>query len=202
MTTQNASDDVTTLEVNGSSDEQKEAPEFESIEAALAEVTRLREINKEYVDGRDKVKAQLRKREEAVMKEQGKYKELYEAAQADKEQIVAKLKHTAVDTALEKALQAAGADVKIAMKLVDRNTVAVDENYTVDDKSIEALIKDMKDQYATIFSSQPKTVIPPVPKRVAETVVKGGYEEELMSLRKNPKATPAMLMALRAKYGR
>lgn len=196
--------------VEVSSDEHK--AEFTSIEDALAEINKLRDINKDVIHSRDKAKTKLREFETAeetkmqsTLAEQGKYKELYDAEVEKSNKIVSKLKEKAVDSALEKALTNAGAEVKTALKLVDKVSIVIDDNYEVDMESVNAMVAKLQAEHEILFAQKDKVVIPN-PKRPIEDPAKGGYDEELKALRtkasKGVTVKQSEFDALRSKYGR
>lgn len=202
-------ENVKKAEVDSNSDEKQNDKEFESVEDALAEVARLREINNDIISSRNKWKTKAREFEtadeekaKAALEEQGQFKELYEKEVEKSTQIMLKLKDNAVNGALEKALADAGAEVNTALKLVDKSGIEVDEDFNVNSDSLKDIVSKLQEEHAILFTGKEKTPQSPKPKRAHEEEPKGGYIEELKALQKNPLAKQKDFDALRAKYGR
>lgn len=162
-----------------------EAPQ--TLEAALAEIEKLKGITKEVISERDKQKGKLRtfekqqeEREQALQIEQGKYKELYEKATSEVTALKTGLKNKAVDAALKEVLQKAGArSVDTVAKLIDKSQIVVsDEDWTVDVESINAQIENLKKTDSILFGVGEGANLPPV-KRPSDGNVTGGFEQEI-----------------------
>ena len=178
-----------------------------SIEEALAEVERLKNINKEVIESRDKSKAKLRAIEEEKEKadaaekaEQGKFQELYEAEQQKRLELESKVKNQAVDVAVRSALgEANAASVDTAFALINRDLVKVSEDGVVSPESVAEAVAAVKEQHDVLFTGPKKG---PSVARAGEQKPSGGYQDELKKLQADPKATRQDLERLRAKYGR
>lgn len=176
-----------------------------SLEEALAIIENLRGINKEVIQTRDKANSKLRSfekeqtdREQALLQEQGKFKELYEAAQAKNAELVTGLKNKAVDSALKEVLQKAGARaVDTVSKLVDKSKIVVsDEDYSVDVTSIQAQIEEIKKTDPILFGVGEGNNLPPV-KRPNDGTPAVGYETEMRAAKNQNE-----VLAVMKKYGK
>lgn len=176
-----------------------------SLEEAMALIENLRGINKEVIQTRDKANAKLRSfereqtdREQALLQEQGKFKELYEAAQAKNAELVTGLKNKAVDSALKEVLQKAGARaVDTVSKLVDKSKIVVsDEDYSVDVTSIQAQIEEIKKTDPILFGVGEGNNLPPV-KRPNDGTPAVGYETEMRAAKNQNE-----VLAVMKKYGK
>lgn len=176
-----------------------------SLEEALAIIENLRGINKEVIQTRDKANSKLRSfekeqtdREQALLSEQGKFKELYEAAQAKNAELVTGLKNKAVDSALKEVLQKAGARaVDTVSKLVDKSKIVVsDEDYSVDVTSIQAQIEEIKKTDPILFGVGEGNNLPPV-KRPNDGTPAVGYETEMRAAKNQNE-----VLAVMKKYGK
>jgi predicted nuclease with TOPRIM domain len=112
---------------------------------------------------------------ETQLREQGKYKELYE-------QVIQRENSRLVDEALTKALEGKveSHNMKaVASKLIDRSAIAVNDGMA-HAESVEAAIAKAKEEFPTHFIK----VETPTPKRAAEGAVTGGFAKELAEARK------------------
>ena len=164
-----------------------------SLEQALAEIEKLRGINKEVISARDSLKQKLR-----GFEEDGKYKELYEKRTSEFETLRTTLKTKAVDSALREILQKAGArSVDTVAKLVDKSKVTVsDEDFSVTVADIETQIEELKKTDPILFGIAEGANPPPV-KRPAGGEPAAGYEQELRACR-----TQVEIEAVMKKYGK
>jgi hypothetical protein len=158
-----------------------------SLEEAMALIENLKGINKEVISGRDKEKQKLKQfeteqmqREQALLTEQGKYKELYEAQQADNAKLKTGLKNKAIDTALKDILQKSGARaVDTVQKLIDKSVVSVnEEDFSVDITTIQAQIDELKKTDPILFGLGEGANLPPV-KRPGDGTPTTGFETEM-----------------------
>lgn len=138
--------------------------------------------------------------------EAGKYKELYEAAATKLTDFETKAKTQVIDAALKDALTEAKAkSLSTVMKLVDRSKVALNDDGSVDPKSLTELIKGLKTSDPILFSGEAtdtsgaevrKVVVPPLHK-VGEGAANGGYEKEVRAAK-----TTQQIETVMRKYGK
>lgn len=105
--------------------------------------------------------------------EAGKYKDLYEAANAKLTDMETKVRTQLVDGALKDALtEAKVKSIPTVMKLLDRSKVEVTEDGSVDPKSVAGLIKELRVSDPIFFDevtdSQQRTVVVPNLHRAGE----------------------------------
>ena len=171
---------------------------------AMALIENLKGINKEVISGRDKANQKLRHfeteqetREQALLAEQGKYKELYEKRESELSSLKTTLKNKAVDSVLREALQRAGArSVDTVAKLIDKSKIAVsDENSDVDAATVLLQIEELKKTDPILFSVGEGN-LPPV-KRPSDGVPSAGYEQDLRAAKTQNEITAVM-----KKYGK
>jgi hypothetical protein len=185
-------------DTNGSNDQtqDKQASTQANVsEADAAEVTRIAELEAELDKARNNLQAARRFEKEskltraeleAQLRDQGKFKELYEQA-------ATQLKNIALDGALAEAAKAAKAkDVKAVLKLVDRSSIEV-KNGIADAKSVESAVLKAKEEFSILFDH----VETPAPKRAAEGAVTSGFEKELDACK-----SAADIQAVMRKYGK
>jgi DNA repair exonuclease SbcCD ATPase subunit len=172
------------------------------------EVERLKAINKDVIESRDKVKSKLRsfeeqaeKAKEEQLKQQGEFQSLYEKEKEARVALETKMRTHAVNSALKSALEAANAiSVDTALALVNKDGIKVNEEGEVVPESLAEAIAKVKEQHAVLFTGVRKG---PDPARAGETPPTGGYLEELKKIQSNPKGVNMKdLEALREKYGR
>lgn len=189
---------------NEASNVQPTSP-FKTVEEALSEIEKLKSINKEVISSRDQLKTRLRgfedeqtQREQALLAEQGKYKELYEKRESEFSALKNTLKTKAVDSALREILQKAGArSVDTVAKLVDKSKVTVnEEDFSVNSADIEAQIEELKKTDSILFGIVEGANLPPV-KRASSGEPQAGYEQEMRACK-----TPAEIQNVLRKYGK
>lgn len=176
-----------------------------SLEEALALIDNLRGINKEVIQTRDKANAKLRAfereqtdREQALLTEQGKFKELYEKAEAEKQTLKTGLKNKAVDSALKDILQKSGARaVDTVAKLIDKSKIVTsDEDFTVDVESIQSQIEEIRKTDPILFGVGEGSNLPPV-KRPNDGNQTSGFEAEMRAAKNQNE-----VMAVMKKFGK
>ena len=176
-----------------------------SLEEAMAIIENLKGINKEVISTRDKVNQKLRQfeneqtqREQSLLTEQGKFKELYEKAEAEKVALKTGLKNKAVDSALKEVLQKAGArSVDTVAKLVDKSKVVVsDDDFNVDVNSIQLQIEELKKTDPILFGVGEGSNLPPV-KRPTDGSTTAGFETEMRAAKSQTE-----IAAVMKKYGK
>jgi len=176
-----------------------------SLEEAMALIENLKGINKEIISTRDKVNSKLRsfeteqtQREQSLLTEQGKFKELYEAEQAKNIDLKAGLKNKAIDSAIKDILQKAGARaVDTVSKLIDRSKVAVgDEDFNVEVATIQLQIEELKKTDPILFGVGEGANLPPV-KRPTDGSTTVGFETEMRAAK-----TQNEISAVMKKYGK
>ena len=176
-----------------------------TLEEALALIENLKGINKEVIQTRDKVNSKLRtfeeeqtQREQTLLAEQGKFKELYEAAQAEKEALKTGLKNKAVESALKDVLTKAGArSVDTVSKLIDKSKVEVEgTDFNVKLETIQAQIEELKKTDPILFGVGEGTNLPPV-KRPSDGNPQGGFETEMRAAKSQNEVNAVM-----KKYGK
>lgn len=180
-----------------------------TVEELAKEVERLKAINKEVIESRDKVKTKLRtfeeqaeKAKEETLKQQGEFQSLYEKEKEARAALETKMRVTTVNSALKTALEQANVvAVDTALALVNRDEVKVNEEGQVVPESLAEAIAKVKEQHPVLFTGVVRQG--PNPARAGETPPTGGYLEELKKIQSNPKGVNAKdLEALREKYGR
>lgn len=176
-----------------------------TVEEALAIIENLKGINKEVISTRDKANQRLRQfeseqtdRERALLTEQGKFKELFEAEQAKNTALKTGLKSKAVDSALKEILHKAGArSVDTVAKLVDKSKVVVsEEDFSVDIASIQTQIEEIKKTDPILFGVGEGSNLPPV-KRPNDGTPSVGFETEMRAAKSQAEVTAVM-----KKYGK
>jgi hypothetical protein len=176
-----------------------------TLEAALAEIDKLKGITKEVISERDKQKGKLRdferqqeEREQALQLEQGKYKELYEKATSEVTALKTGLKNKAVDAALKDVLQKAGArSVDTVAKLIDKSQISVnEEDWNVDLDSITTQIENLKKTDSILFGAGEGANLPPV-KRPSDGTTTSGFEQEIRAAKSHKE-----IEAVMRKYGK
>lgn len=176
-----------------------------TVEEALAIIENLKGINKEVISTRDKANQRLRQfeseqtdRERALLTEQGKFKELFEAEQAKNTALKTGLKSKAVDSALKEILHKAGArSVDTVAKLVDKSKVVVsEEDFSVDIASIQTQIEEIKKTDPILFGVGEGSNLPPV-KRPNDGNPSVGFETEMRAAKSQAEVTAVM-----KKYGK
>lgn len=180
--------------------------EFSSLEEANAEVARLRNTNADIARSRDEKKEELRKikdkqqaADDEAKKEQGRYKELYEAELGKNETLLDKLRKQSADTILSQELAKAGAvAVDTALPLVNRDKLVFDDNDNVTPESVVDAIAEVKEKHGLLFGGEKPQI--PNPKRAGDGSSTDGYLDELDKLQRDPKATLRDLEALRRKF--
>ena len=181
------------------------ATEPKTLEEAMALIENLKGINKEVISGRDKEKQKLKQyeteqiqREQELLKEQGKYKELYEKAEAEKTTLKTGLKNKAIDTALKDILQKSGARaVDTVQKLIDKSVVSVnEEDFSVDISTIQAQIDELKKTDPILFGLGEGTNLPPV-KRPGNGTPITGFDTEIAAAKSQKEVENVM-----KKYGK
>lgn len=180
--------------------------EFASVEEAMAEVERLRIVNKEVIDSRSDAKSKLKAIEEEAdkvqqkeLEDQGKYKDLLAVEVAKREGLETTIRNNTVDSALRAALEEAGvASSKTAMKLIARSDIVVNDGI-VDSKSVVDAIATLKTEHEILFSKVTKA---PTPKKADEEEPSVGFEAEMTKATNSGTATRATLDKIRAKYNR
>lgn len=200
------SKEITVEEKDESSVEVTAAKPELSIDEALAEIARLKGINKEVIDARDKAKTKLRSFEEEAearlakdQEEQGRFKELYEAEKARNEQLNQNIRNKTVDVALTAALNEAGVvSVPTALKLVDRSQVELDDDGNVISTTLENAVSGLKKEHEILFG---KPIVPtPKVKGVNQQDQPGSYIEELKAAAQT--GDRRKIAAVKAKYGK
>lgn len=199
MTTENNMPDGEAVEIQESN-----ASEM-TLEQAKAEIEKLRGIKNEAFKERDTYKSRVkaideeqRQREEALLAEQGQFKQLYEQAQAEVSNLKSGLKNKAVDAALKEALQKAGArSVDTVSKLIDKSKVeVVGDDFQVNTDSIQAQIEELRKTDPVLFGVGESTPLPSV-KRPSDGTPSVGFETEMRAAK-----SQSEIMSVMKKYGK
>lgn len=181
-----------------------EAPKVSLDEALkkLAEYEADASKNKELLSKLRRYEAENKAKAEKEAIEAGKYKELYDSATKKLNDIETKFRNQAVDAALMGALATAKAkSTSTVLKLVDRAAVTVNEDGSVDPKSVEAVIQGLMKSDPILFETEStdtevrKVEVPKLHK-AGEGNSKGGYNVEVRAAK-----TPAQIEAVMRKYG-
>lgn len=186
--------------------ESKPAAEFATVEEAMAEITRLKSVNSEVIDSRDKAKTKLKaiekqsdKIQQQELEEQGKYKELLEAEQSKREELETTIRNNSIDNALNAALDEAGvASNNTAMKLINRDDIVVEDG-KVQSNSVADAIATLKDEHEILFKKGDKA---PVVKKAGEDEPTIGFEAEMTKAVNSGNATRKTLDNIRTKYNK
>lgn len=124
----------------------------------------------------EKLEKQDAEKEKAALAEQGKFKELYEAAQAEAAALRSKMKDGLITSTLkDQIVEAGGQSVETIMKLIDKSKIIVSEDDKVDIASITAELESLKKSDPILFGVK-KT---PDVKRPSEGEVKGTFTQRL-----------------------
>lgn len=175
-----------------------------SIEDAMVEIEKLRGINKEVIATRDKEKSKLRsfekeqeQREQALLADQGKFKELYEKRENEFQALQTTLKTKAVDSALKDVLHKAGArSVDTVAKLIDKSKIGVSDDFNAVVADIESQIEELKKTDPILFGIA-EGVNPPSVKRPSDGTPTAGIDAELRACK-----TVNEIQAVMKKYGK
>lgn len=153
----------------------KQSEQMEKDAALLKKVRKYEKENKEQAD--------------AALKEQGKYKELYDTELGKRQGLELKVRDGIINSAVEKVLKEKNVTLSLptALKLLDRSKVVIEDD-EVDTKSIQAQLDALKKSDPTLFGG---TKLPDV-KRPGEGDPVGGYEKELRAA-KSQKEIDAVL---------
>lgn len=175
-----------------------------SVEDMLVEINKLKSINSEVIQSRDKAKLKLREFDDASDKqvsddliEQEKFKELYEALNIKHEELKGTIGVEKLNTELTKALDSAGVTaVNTAMKLINRTGLELVDGKII---GIETAIDQLKADHSIVFDSQSPVPPPVVPNEGGPAT---GYEAELKALKGNPRSSFGDFEKIQAKYGK
>jgi len=205
MTTEiNAADAV--LETNNGADAQEAQVETLTPEQIAAENKALKaeaEKNGELLKKLRKFEKENKERADKEALESGKYKELYEAAQAKIGEADTKLKARLVDEKLKEVLAAEKTkSVSTVMKLIDRSKIEFDDDGEVNVRSITSLVKSIKETDSILFDDTTTTPAAPNLKRATEGDVMGGYEKELAAITTNTRNASQAIYNIMKKYNK
>lgn len=175
-----------------------------TVEEAVELINHLRGINQEVIKSRDETKQKLRKFEveqeeksQALMQEQGKFKELYESTSQQLVRLQETLRVKAVDSALKDVVQKAGArSVDTVSKLIDKSKINVGDDYNVDGTSILSQIEELKKTDPILFGIGEGANLPPV-KRPSGGESTSGFEQEIRAAKSQTE-----IMSVMKKYGK
>lgn len=181
-------------EPDGKSGDDAAAPK--SIEEA---VSKLKEMEAEIAKNAEllrkvrKYEKENKEKAELALKEQGKYKELYEAELAKRGELEARVNNTLIDSALENVLKEAKVvATATAIKLIDRSKIVVEDG-KVDTKSLQQQVDQLRKTDPVLFGNTSG----PAPKKPGEGEPTGGYEKELSAAK-----TAQQIYAVMKKYGK
>ena len=141
--------------------ETKQTGSFASVADALLEIERLRNINKEVIETRDKTKERLKTFEQEAedrvkktLEEQGKYKEMYEVELAKRTATESAIKERELNTTLRSELAKVNAlSIDTVLKLVDKSAVEFNDDGTVKVDSVAKIIKELRKSDPILFGS-------------------------------------------------
>lgn len=154
---------------------------FESVEDAAKRVEQLeaeQAKNAELLKKLRKFEKENAVKAEDALKEQGKWKDIAEAHAAKLAELETKFRDRALTGALNEALKESKAkSISTVMKLIDKSLIKV-EGDEVDAKSIQAVIKGLKESDPILFDIEEKPTAPPV-KRASEGAPISGFEQEI-----------------------
>lgn len=106
-----------------------------------------------------KYENEAKTRANAALAEQGKYKELYEAATAKYADLEQRFTAKVVDGELEKALvEAKASSISTVLKLIDRKSIQIDDDGVVVQSSINDAISKLKESDPVLFGTVAKSV--------------------------------------------
>ena len=199
MTTENNTPD------GGTAGESNHQEETLTLEEAKSQIEKLKGIKNEAFKERDALKSRLKsfedeknQREQALLQEQGQFKELYEKAKDQINALQTGLKNKAVDAVLKEALQKAGArSVDTVSKLIDRSKIEVSgEDFQVNSATILSQIEELKKTDPVLFGVGEGANSPPV-KRPADNLPSAGFESEMRAAKSQQD-----ILAVMKKYGK
>jgi len=161
--------------------------DVEALQAELAKnqelIKKLRKYEKENLARAE----QEAKAKEDALKEQGRYKELYE-------ELNGKLRKQTIEQALESALTDAKAkSTKTVKALINISDIEFDGDQ-INTKALKAKIEEVKKEHSILFEAEAAA---PSVKRAGENDPIGGYEKELRAAK-----TAKELNAVLRKYGK
>ena len=213
MTFETKSVEINKEVVDSTTNETKTETTLSSLDDALKEIDKLKSINKEAFQTRDKFKAQLAKQEEDVLSnkkqaeenlliEQKKFEELYKKEQSQRLEVENKFKNMLVDSSIKENLKDA-VDVEVLMKLIDKSQLKMTEN-GVDGESLTKILDDLKLSKPFLFKQESVTEekqVPkaPVPKRSTE--VSNSSDKTYHQALRNAKSEKELHDVMR-RYGR
>lgn len=171
---------------NNGSEQSEVSTEIETLKAELAKnqelIKKLRKFEKENLTRAE----QEAKAKEEALKEQGKYKELYE-------ELTGKMRSQKVDSAIEAALVESKAKSNKTVKaLIDKSQIEFDGE-EVNANSLKNLIAGLKKEHSVLFDVETAASV----KRAGEAENISGYEKEVRGAK-----TTAELQKILRKYGK
>lgn len=184
-------------------EENQEQIESSSTSADEGELTSKLKTIQDELDKKSELIKQLRKYErqqkeekEKILKEQGDFKVLYEETIEKYNQLKGKLKNDSIDTAISEIAKNMGVkSISTLNKLIDKNSIAFDDNDNVDLNSVKEIIKGL--QKSDPFLFEPLEVQTPSPKKATEEISTSNYEIELKKAR-----TPKEIELVLKKYNK
>jgi hypothetical protein len=184
------SEDVINEETN------EEITEVEITDTLSAE-DELKRVTEELNKKQDLIR-QLRKYEKSqkeqaqkALEEQGKYRELYEAANEKLTAFEKELINSKIDAALDTELKNSNArSIETVKKLIDRSTIDVSEDGVVSSESIKAIISQLQETDAVLFDSP--VINTPVIKRASEETSVVSFETELRNAKSQKDITAVL----------
>jgi|LakMenE01Jun11ns_1017448.scaffolds.fasta_scaffold9954318_5 hypothetical protein len=164
---------------------------------ALSAEEELKRVTEELNKKQDLIR-QLRKYEKSqkeqaqkALEEQGKYRELYEAANEKLTAFEKELINSKIDAALDTELKNSNArSIETVKKLIDRSTIDVSEDGVVSSESIKAIISQLQETDAVLFDSP--VINTPVIKRASEETSVVSFETELRNAKSQKDITAVL----------
>lgn len=203
-------------EASEATTEETSAPEFTSLEDAMAALATVRgekadleAVNTDLASSRDKHKsrraAMEKEHDKTVaddLEKQGKFEELYNTERTKNQDIQIKMNTSAINSALEQALRDAGAgsNLKTALKIADMDSVNIGDDMKPVASEVSALVAAMKSDHAVLFT--PNVPDAPTVKPVTENIMAGGFDAEMKAMIDSGKGTVAKINAIKKKYNR
>lgn len=192
----NTETESTDVQRPGTDETSQVTAELEAVKAELA-------ANKQLLEKVRKFEEENKKAAERALKEQGKFKELYEAEVAKRAEIENKLRTKAVTTAVQQVLKESGArSVQTVARLIDVSQIDVGEDFEVNVDTVKKLVDEIKTSDPILFGevteggSNKKTEAPSV-KRSADSPTVSSYETEIRAA-----TSSKQIEAVMRKYGK
>lgn len=140
-----------------------------TVDQMAAEITKLKNINSDVIQSRDKAKARLRDFDTAAdelankeLLEKEEFKTLYDELNSKHTSLLNTIKSKDIDNALKISLKEAGVtSVSTALKLMDKSNIELNDDGEV--IGMSAVVDSLKEDHAILFQEAKKSPDPVVP---------------------------------------